>query len=499
MSGWGGGYVTDIPYSTGWYRHQAPVKMAIAAIIGGARAVVPDGDDPVVMLELGCGNGFTALALAASNPNWRVYAVDYNPTHIATAREWAAQAGLTNVTFIEGDFSTWEDDPAMRDLPEMDFVTMHGIWTWIPPAAQAGIVRLLAKKVTPGGLVHVSYNAATGWVDMMSAARVIRMAGSRIAGRSDAKARAGLQLVSELLKAEAHFLHNRPGVTSRMKMFDGASQDYLAHEFMNDFWAPRYFDEVVEAMGGAKLEWAASSELTENFPELVMSEAQREIFNRFDDPTMRETIKDLCTPRALRQDIFVRGIRRISVPERNQLLMGVTLSLAQPPSELPEKIGVAAGLAELNKNFYGPIVEALSRGARTARELLDLPDLSGRRDNPAELVSILTSTGMAEPAIRPGAEPGVEASRLNAVTVRHMFGKEPPFRPIAAACHATGTPLSLSLFQLIVVDLHRRGITTPEGIMDILDVAPDQTEKTRGLVEKALAEMIPLYQVAGVI
>ena len=40
MSGWGGGYVTDITYSLGFYRQQSPVMMALASIIGGAAAAV---------------------------------------------------------------------------------------------------------------------------------------------------------------------------------------------------------------------------------------------------------------------------------------------------------------------------------------------------------------------------------------------------------------------------------------------------------------------------
>jgi predicted O-methyltransferase YrrM len=191
MSGWGGGYVTDVNYTVGWYREQAPMMMALASTIGGASATLPAGDDPVLLLELGCGFGYGAMALAASNPSWTVTAVDFNPAHIATAREWAAEAGLTNVTFVEADFSRWEDSAVLRALPEMDFVTLHGIWSWIPPAAQTGIVRLLSQKVRPGGLVHLSYNTLPGWQERLGIARVIREAGLRAAGRSDAQARAG--------------------------------------------------------------------------------------------------------------------------------------------------------------------------------------------------------------------------------------------------------------------------------------------------------------------
>ena len=52
------------------------------------------------------------MALAASNPNWTV-AVDFNPAHIAGAREWPPRR-LTNITFIEADLSRWEENPLLR-------------------------------------------------------------------------------------------------------------------------------------------------------------------------------------------------------------------------------------------------------------------------------------------------------------------------------------------------------------------------------------------------
>jgi SAM-dependent methyltransferase len=498
MSDWGGGYVTDIPYSIGYYRTQSPIRMAIAATIGGTRAPIPGADDPVTMLELGCGYGYTSLAFAASNPNWKIVAVDFNPTHIAEARDWAAQAGITNVTFVEGDFARWEDDPILRDLPQMDFVTMHGIWSWIPAPAKAGIVRLLGKKVAPGGLVHVSYNTAAGWIDMMPPARLIREAGHRTVGRSNVKAQAGLRLIQDLLKAEAHVLHNRPGVTSRMKMLERANLNYLAHEFMNEEWAPCYFADVAATMAEAKLEWIAASDLTENFPELMMNEAQREIVNRYEDPIMREMIKDVCTPRALRHDIFVRGTRHLSVPERNQVLMDISLTLTQPVSTLPASVDVAAGKAELNEAFYGPIVRGLVNGPRRMRDLLELPDIVGRRDNPSELIAILSTAGMAEPTIRPGAPPGPEAIRFNELTARKLFGRESPARPIGLACQATGVPIHASLFQLFIIDGYRRGITSVEGLTKMLDVPQEQEENLAKSVEEALNGFLPVMRAAGV-
>ena len=198
MSGWGGGYVTDITYITGYHRTQSPTLMSLAALLGNIATPMPGPDEPVSYLELGCGQGFGALVLAASNPGWSVTAIDFNPAHIAEARSWAAKAGLGNIRFLEADISTLSEDPAAAKVPEADFVSMHGLWSWVPKAVQAGVVRLLQTKVKPGGVVHVSYNALPAWGPALGMQRLLREGGRRMAARSDRQASEGLKLVQEL-------------------------------------------------------------------------------------------------------------------------------------------------------------------------------------------------------------------------------------------------------------------------------------------------------------
>jgi SAM-dependent methyltransferase len=498
MSGWGGGYITDITYTIGWYRQQSPVMMAMASLIGGAAASIPAGDDNVTLLELGCGFGYGAMALAASNPSWTIAAVDFNPAHIASAREWANEAGLKNIAFIEADFARWEDNPALRDLPEMDFVTAHGIWSWIPPQAQAGIVRLLARKVRPGGLVHISYNTLPGWVDKLGVARLIREAGNRAGGRSDHRAREGMRLARELLETKAHFLAGLPGVATLLETLDGAAPQYLAHEFMNENWAPCFFTDVAAALAEAKLEWVASSNLANNFPELILTDAQREIVRRYSDPSMKELIRDMCSPQPLRHDVFVRGARRIGPAERAEALMDVSLMLVRRPEDLPEFLSMPAGRADLSREFYQPIVQALSTRPSRVRDLLKLPDVVGRRDNPAELISILMAAEMVEPVLRPMTLPGAEATRFNSVSVRRLKNREPTNQPVAAASRPAGIPIPTPLLALTLVEYMNAGITGLDGLVRRLDHGDNTEEAVRNAVATCLDRFIPTLKHAGV-
>jgi SAM-dependent methyltransferase len=503
MSGWGGGYVTDITYMTGYYRQQSPSVIALACLLGGVVSPLPGPDDPLSYVELGCGQGLGALVLAASNPHWKVTAIDFNPAHVASARAWAAQAGIDNVNFLEADLSTLADDPAAAQVPEADFVSMHGLWSWVPPAVQAGVVRLLRAKVKPGGAVHVSYNALPAWGGALGMQRVMRDCGRRLATRSDRQAEEGLKLVQELQKADALQIIRLPWVNSLVERLATLPAPYLAHEYMNDSWAPCFHADIMASFAEAKLDWVGSASLIENFPELTLTAEQREVTQRFDDPMLRELVKDMCLDRSLRHDVYVRGARRMSPAARDAALMDVRLSLNISPDEMPYEADMPAGRAALNRAFYGPITEALAAGSQRVGDLLALPDIDGRRDNPAELIGILVGLDLAEPAARPGAQPTAQALRFNRATSAKLSRTENLGRPIAAASYALGTGAPCTLFDLYVIDRLQAGESEDrkeEWVGDLgVNLDDEGRGKLRQVLDKALRVRMPILRAQGVL
>jgi hypothetical protein len=253
--------------------------------------------------------------------------------------------------------------------------------------------------------------------------------------------------------------------------------------------------DVADAFAGAKLEWVGAGHLIENFPELTLTAPQLAIQQRFDDPLMRELIKDMCIDRALRHDVFVRGARRITPAIRDATLMDVSLGMAVPADELPLEVSVPVGKIELSRTFYLPVARAMADAPKRVRDLLNADDVVGRKDNPAEMVGIMVGLGFAEPATRPGVGTGAAAMRLNQVTLRRMMRTENINRPVAAASLCMGTAIPLTLLELFVSDQVRRGNADASYIADLLGIGA--VEGTT--IESVLRTRIPVLRAAGVI
>ena len=501
LSGWGSGYVTDLPYLPGYYRHQSPLHLNLACLLGGVAALDLGPGKPLSYLELGCGHGFGALALAVSNPAWQVIGIDFSPAHIASARALAAAAGIPNARFIEADLATLAESSRACEVPEADVASLHGLWSWVPDAAREGIVRLLATKVRPGGAVQVSYNALPAWQSALGMQRLLREAGKRAPGSSDRRAVAGLEIVSALAEAKAHHLHPLPFVASLLEHARHCQTAYLAHEYMCEAWRPCFHADVVSALSTAKLDWVASANLLENFSPLMLSDETRTIRDRFDDPIIRELIKDLCLPRGLRQDVFVRGARKITPADRDAALEGVVLGLLCPEAEFAWEVELPSGKATLDRGFFGPIVAALAQGPQPVRDLLRLPDLP-RHDNPSEVVGMLVGTEQAIPMLASPMQTDSRVSRFNRLAASAFVRSDNLNTGMALAASRTGSPVPCTMLDLFVADrLEQEEQQAPSvaGWVETLGKGRPADEQARlaAFLDRLIAERAPIWRMLG--
>jgi len=65
---------------------------------------LPQDKKTLNILELGCGSGAIALALASERPHWQIIATDISPAALAIAKKNAENSSLYNIEFYLGDW-----------------------------------------------------------------------------------------------------------------------------------------------------------------------------------------------------------------------------------------------------------------------------------------------------------------------------------------------------------------------------------------------------------
>lgn len=417
MTGWSAGYVADVEYGAGLFREQAPAHLDLVCLLNGLEppSIGPESGEPAsgeldfAWCELGCGQGITANVVAAANPRAVVHAVDFHPAHIARARALARVAGLENVTFHERSFEDLADG-AVPDLPAFDYITLHGVYSWVGPETRRAIVRFLDRALKPGGVAYVSYNSLTVWAQFLPLQRLLQEYARTVPGSSIEGVRRGLAFAEALQAAGAPALGGPEllgSVLNPAKLDERTHWTYLAHEYLNAHWQPLLHADVARDMAAAKLTYAGAARILHNEPALVLNPAQRSLLAGLTDPVLRETFADYCGREGHRCDVFVRGARPLSPRLLDARLRALRLAQIGPIA-LPFTIQGAEqgeeGAVVLEERVYTPILAALSEAPHRIGDLLDLPAVcaagaaGGRVPSPRQLALYLTGIGAAIPA-----------------------------------------------------------------------------------------------------
>jgi SAM-dependent methyltransferase len=207
---WTSGYVADIGYTFGYYPELNPLRANLAFLNTGL--VCPQIH---TACELGYGQGLsTNLHAAASNTQW--WGTDFNPSQAGFAQELSAVSGAGANLYDEA-FADFADRP---DLPEFDYIGIHGIWSWISHDNRQVLVDFVRRKLAVGGVLYISYNTLPGWAAfapmrhlMTEHSEIIGAEGSGIVSRIDG----AIDFAQKLLETNPLFSKANPLVHTSTK------------------------------------------------------------------------------------------------------------------------------------------------------------------------------------------------------------------------------------------------------------------------------------------
>jgi hypothetical protein len=347
--------------------------------------------------------------VAAANPDVEVWGCDLNPAHVERSRALASAAGLTSCSFVEASFAELAADERLGP-PEADVIVVNGVYSWISRANQERVGEIVRRRLRPGGVVFVSYSVPTGWSAMTPIAEALHLRAQADGRRSD--------LAFTTAANELHRLADEGGRAFPLSPFEAPAfaellttdPRYAAHEYLGAHFRPLMFEEVADVMAAGRCSYLGSVEATDLLFRLGAAPEIVDLVAGATDVVVRETMRDVVSQRALRRDLFRRGLATSTVVDQELWLRELTLVGLGTPFAEGAAVRVPLGTVTMEADFYRPLLAILDQRPLGIDDLLavhpDLPffDAVGS-------LALLVEGGYAAPEV-PGWQDGPTRQRV---------------------------------------------------------------------------------------
>jgi SAM-dependent methyltransferase len=371
---WSSGYFTDLGYVGGYQSELNPEMLKLACLCAG---IAPQTTEQPAYLELGYGQGLSINIHAAANSG-RFWGTDFHPTHTTQARHLAS-AFDADLTLTDDSFAEFA---ARTDLPDFDFIALHGVWSWISKENQSIIVDLIRRRLRPGGLVYISFNCLPGWAPIIPIRQLMLLGGSYAPGKAAGSMQMiedGIAFVDRIIDSDSMYFRMNPAACQQWDRIKKEHRQYIAHEYLNQDWHVERFADLACSLKEAKLSYVGPARLLERVNMLHLTAKGQEFLASIGEPILRETVRDQLTNQRFRCDIFVKGPRDMNKAEQEAAWRQRQFVLTTANADLPKRILGALGEATIDDRIHLSIVDVLSEDnyrPKTIDELMTNPEMA---------------------------------------------------------------------------------------------------------------------------
>jgi methyltransferase-like protein len=287
-----------LPYESIAFPETHPSHLAVLGRLFGLPTADPEG---CRVLELGCASGGNLIPMAWHLPGAHFLGIDLSGAQIQEGTRLIEQLGLTNVELRQGDILALDEG-----LGEYDYIVAHGVYSWVPAAVRAHLLRLAPHLLAPDGLFYVSYNTLPGW-RMRGMLRDILLYACRDADTPQARL-AAAQAALERLQAALHRLDALSAryLTEEIKRLRSVHPSYLLFEYLAEHNRAFLFSDFFAHAEAAGLRYLCDTDLRTLFPSTYGADVEGSL-EPIEDGVELEQWLDFVTNRNFRQSVLCRS------------------------------------------------------------------------------------------------------------------------------------------------------------------------------------------------
>lgn len=359
------GYIIDTSYPLHFYKEMQPSWLNYIANTLGCSG--PDLTSPYRYLELGCATGINLLVTAACNPKGQFIGVDFNAEHIATADAIARRAGIKNIEFILASF----DDFAEKYTQKFDVIVTHGVWSWLAPKAQMGIMQIVHKLLKPQGFLYLQYMCYPAAARLITLQKILHEVSVHNQGKNSVESiKEGLALLRHLANNGAGLFVDNPELEKELTALEKENPAYMAHDFLTDYWRPQHSVDVHRLFGQAGVSYIGSANCYENMDTLSIPGNLQALIAQTQSRAMQETLRDTARHQSQRVDIFQKQPQTLSDAQYEKTIANFRYkALPSLPEEATIVFDTPIGKITGPEEIFAPLINALSSETKSFAEL----------------------------------------------------------------------------------------------------------------------------------
>jgi SAM-dependent methyltransferase len=414
------GYLSELPYPDRFHRELSPTWLSYVGVQGGIPPRRLDGH--FTYLDLGSGFAQSTIVNAGAFPRAEFHACDFNPVHIEAATRYAGELGVGNLALHEAVF----EDLLERDLPQFDFIVLHGVYSWVRPEVCQTLRHIIARKLKPDGLVYVSYNCLPGWSAEAPLRTLMKELAAGEAGDVVHRMARAIDTMQRLANPSFRYFRDTAAAGAAVESFASAPANYVAHELLNDAWTLYYSTEVADDLELAGASYVASATLPDNHPMLVVDKQAADTIAKLPTVRQQQLAMDFAVNQRFRRDVFIGpGRAQLTAGEIARNLDDVVIGCLTEIDQIGPHAPIPRGKITFQDDFIRELRALMTRGAMTIGDTVARLSGAGRssteiRQNLVFLIAAGTLTPFAHaggPARSPDAR---DISRVATRALAHI-------------------------------------------------------------------------------